>query len=143
MSPLCVGTASFSGSRVLRFVVQEHLSRTRHFDFRLERNGIFKSWAVPKGLPTWPGVKRLAVQVDDHPLEWGDFEGEIPVGEPGAGTVRIWDRGTYDLHEWLPDRISLTLYGNRLEGLYQLVAFRQAARGEWLIFKRSSQLRNA
>lgn len=120
---------------MLRFVVQEHLSRHRHFDLRLEKDGVFKSWAVPKGLPTRLCVKRLAVQVDDHPLEWGNFEGKIAPGVHGTGIVSIWDSGTYELHEWLPDRISFTLYGQRLSGRYELIAFKQAGEREWLIFK--------
>ena len=91
--------SSAAAARKLRFVVQERTARSHHFDFRLEKAGVFKSWAVPKGLPAKPGERRLAVQVEDHPLEWGDFEGEIPAGQPGAGTVRIWDRGWYDLEE--------------------------------------------
>jgi bifunctional non-homologous end joining protein LigD len=118
-----------------RFIVQEHHARTRHFDFRLEKDGVFKSWAVPKGLPTEPGVKRLAMQVEDHPLEWGEFEGEIPPGQYGAGTVRIWDRGTYELQEWLPDRIGFTLHGERFHGPYELLPFKRAGEHAWLIFK--------
>lgn len=135
MSALSLGPADFNGVCVLHFVVQEHQSRSRHFDFRLEKDGVFKSWAVPKGLPTEPGIKRLAVQVEDHPLEWGDFEGEIAPGVYGAGIVSVWDRGTYEPHAWLPDRISFTLYGQRLSGRYELIAFRRAGEREWLIFK--------
>lgn len=82
-----------------RFVIQEHSARTLHFDFRLERDGVFKSWAIPKGLPERQGVRRLAIRVADHTLAFGDFEGTIPEGEYGAGNVEIWDRGTYELHE--------------------------------------------
>lgn len=90
-----------------RFVVQEHHARTHHFDFRLEKDGVFKSWAVPKGLPTEPGVKRLAVEVEDHDLAFGDFEGTMPEGQYGGGAVTVWNRGEFTADEWLPDRITL------------------------------------
>jgi bifunctional non-homologous end joining protein LigD len=127
------GTAE--DSHPLRFVIQEHQARTHHFDFRLERDGVFKSWAVPKGVPTKPGVKRLAVEVEDHPLEWGKFEGEIPPGQYGAGTVHVWDRGTYGSHEWQPNRIGFVLHGEKLEGRYELVRFKRAGERIWLILK--------
>lgn len=119
----------------LRFVVQEHFARTHHFDFRLEKDGVFKSWAVPKGVETEPGVKRLAVQVEDHPLEWGEFEGEIPPGEYGAGTVYVWDRGTYEAEEWQPNRIVFFLRGAKLQGRYELVRFKRAGENAWNIFR--------
>lgn len=121
-----------------RFVVQEHHARTHHFDFRLESDGVFKSWAVPKGVPEKPGLRRLAVQVPDHPLEFGEFEGEIPVGEYGADTVRIWDHGTYELHEWLDDRIVFSLRGQRLEGQYSLIRFHRGGTRDWLLIKRKT-----
>jgi bifunctional non-homologous end joining protein LigD len=124
-------------SHPLHFVIQEHFARTHHFDFRLEKDGVFKSWAVPKGIPTKTGVKRLAVQVEDHPLEWGEFEGEIPSGEYGAGTVQVWDRGTYDSPEWKPNRIGLVLRGGKLQGRYELVQFKRAGDRVWLILKLS------
>jgi DNA ligase D-like protein (predicted 3'-phosphoesterase) len=121
----------------LRYVIQEHFARTHHFDFRLEKDGAFKSWAVPKGLPTIKGKKHLAVQVEDHPLKWGEFEGEIPPGEYGAGAVRVWDMGTYETLEWESNRIGLVLHGERLQGRYQFVRFERAGEREWLIFKLS------
>lgn len=80
-----------------RFVIQEHCARTHHFDFRLEKDGVFKSWDVPKGLPEHTGIKRLAVQVDDHDLSFGEFEGQISPGDYGAGKISIWDSGDYGI----------------------------------------------
>ena len=119
-----------------RFVVQEHHARTHHFDFRLEKDGVFKSWAVPKGLPTEVGVKRLAIQVEDHALEFGDFEGTIPPGEYGAGEIRVWDSGTYELLEWVEDRIKVRLQGERAAGVFEILKFRHGKEREWLIMMR-------
>ncbi|MBI3987513.1 MAG: ATP-dependent DNA ligase [Lentisphaerae bacterium] len=118
------------------FVIHEHQARTHHFDFRLEKDGVLKSWAVPKGLPESPGTKRLAVQVEDHALEYGKFEGAIPEGEYGAGEVKIWDQGTYQAREWTDDRIAVNLQGKRIQGTYQLIRFRKAGENNWLIFKK-------
>ena len=120
-----------------RFVVQKHRARTLHYDFRLEKDGVFKSWAVPKGIPETVGTRRLAVQVPDHPLEYGSFEGTIPEGQYGAGTVEIWDGGTYDLLEWSDDAISFILHGRRLQGTYSLVRFHRKGPRDWLVFRRS------
>ena len=120
------------------FVVQEHHARAHHFDFRLEKDGVYKSWAVPKGVPTEPGIKRLAMQVDDHALEYGSFEGEIPEGQYGAGTVSLWDKGQYEAHEWTTDVIDFTLQGTRLAGRYSLVRFKRAKEQDWLIFRHKS-----
>jgi DNA ligase D-like protein (predicted ligase)/DNA ligase D-like protein (predicted 3'-phosphoesterase) len=117
------------------FVVQEHHAHRLHYDFRLERDGILKSWAVPKGVPEVAGEKHLAVAVEDHPLDYGHFEGMIPKGEYGAGTVSIWDNGTYETKHWDNEKIEVTLHGHRLRGAYVLVTFKRAGKNEWLLFK--------
>jgi len=117
------------------FVIHEHHSHKLHYDLRLERDGVLKSWAVPKGIPEVPGEKHLAVAVEDHPLEYGHFEGTIPAGEYGAGTVTIWDNGTYDTKLWESDKIEITFHGGRLTGHYVLVPFKRAGKNEWLLFK--------
>jgi bifunctional non-homologous end joining protein LigD len=105
-----------------RFVVQRHDARRLHYDLRLEHDGVLRSWAVPKGLPLRRGERRLAVQVEDHPLEYAEFEGTIPAGEYGAGTVEIWDRGTYELLEEKNDGgLTFRLHGERLAGIWALV----------------------
>src|SRR4029077_17422025 len=104
------------------FVVQRHDARRLHYDFRLERDGVLASWAVPKGVPLEPGEQHLAVHVEDHPLEYATFAGEIPKGNYGAGTVEIWDHGTYELVEEKPDGgLTVRLHGERLEGTWTLV----------------------
>lgn len=104
------------------FVVQRHDARRLHYDFRLERNGALASWAVPKGVPLEPGQRALAVHVEDHPLDYATFEGEIPKGNYGAGTVEIWDSGTFELLEQKKDGgLTVRLHGKRLEGTWTLV----------------------
>lgn len=103
-----------------------------HWDFRLELDGVLKSWAVPKGPPTEPGVKRLAVQVEDHPLSYFGFEGTIPEGEYGAGTVSIWDKGPYILELREPRKYHVLLKGKKLKGNYRLVNFKDR---NWLMYK--------
>lgn len=115
-----------------RFVVQEHHARNLHWDFRLEKDGALKSWAVPKGVPEKKLVKRLAIQVDDHELDYINFEGEIEEGEYGAGTVKIWDSGTYSLEAESPKRIVFELAGKRLTGKYSLVHLKEK---QWLLIK--------
>ena len=110
------------GSGGLRFVVQRHDARRLHYDFRLERDGALASWAVPKGVPLRRGERHLAVHVEDHPLDYADFEGTIPAGQYGAGTVEIWDRGTYELLEEKRDGgLTVRLHGERLDGTWTLV----------------------
>ena len=99
------------------FVIQEHHARSLHWDFRLEHDGVLVSWALPRGVPVSPTHNRLAVHVEDHPLEYGSFEGNIPVGEYGAGDVSIWDSGMYDLEKWRDDEVIVTLHGEPGAGL--------------------------
>jgi bifunctional non-homologous end joining protein LigD len=102
------------------FVIQEHHARRLHWDFRLERDGVLVSWALPKGVPGDPGVNHLAVHTEDHPLEYAGFSGEIPRGEYGAGAVTIWDRGTYEAVKWEDREVKVILHGDRLTGGYTL-----------------------
>lgn len=117
------------------FVVHEHWASHHHFDFRLEMDGVLKSWAVPKGVPDAAGIKRLAMQVDDHSLDYGSFEGTIPEGYYGAGKVEIWDKGEYTLEERTPTLIRFTLHGTKLQGEYALVLM-GGGKGQWLLLKR-------
>ena len=123
------------------FVVQRHDARRLHYDFRLERNGALASWAVPKGVPLEPGQQHLAVHVEDHPLEYARFEGEIPKGQYGAGTVEIWDRGTYELVEEKKDGgLTIRLHGDRLEGTWALVPAKlDGDPKNWLIIRKREQ----
>ena len=120
------------------FVVQRHAARGLHYDLRLERHGALASWAVPKGIPTDPGSRRLAVRVEEHPLAYADFEGEIPAGEYGAGAVEIWDRGTYELLEEKADGgLTVRLQGRRLAGRWALVPARlDGDERNWLLVRK-------
>jgi bifunctional non-homologous end joining protein LigD len=120
------------------FVVQRHDARRLHYDFRLERNGALASWAVPKGIPLEPGQRALAVHVEDHPLEYAKFEGEIPKGEYGAGLVEIWDRGTYELVDEKRDGgLTVRLHGERLDGVWTLVPAKLDGNPKnWLLLKK-------
>jgi bifunctional non-homologous end joining protein LigD len=120
------------GKAQARFVVQEHHARSLHWDLRLERDGVLVSWAIPKGIPTDPKRNHLAVHVEDHPLEYIDFAGQIPEGEYGAGTVRIWDRGTYDAEKFRPDEVIASFRGKRLRGKYALF---QTGGKNWMIHR--------
>jgi DNA ligase D-like protein (predicted 3'-phosphoesterase) len=126
-----------------RFVIQQHAARSMHWDFRLEVDGTFKSWAVPKGPSMDPRDKRLAMAVEDHSLEWGDFEGVIPEGEYGGGPVIVWDRGTYEnlRHEPMSETLaaghaSFWLEGEKLRGGWSL---RRLGDRRWLLVKRRDE----
>jgi DNA ligase D-like protein (predicted 3'-phosphoesterase) len=116
------------------YVIQKHAATHLHYDLRLEMDGVLKSWAIPKEPPTMPGIRRLAVEVEDHPVEYANFEGTIPEGEYGAGTVEIWDRGTYRLLERKEDKLIVEINGNRLSGVYVLMRFKD--KKNWLFFKK-------
>lgn len=137
-----------SQAGALRFVIQKHAARRLHYDFRLEWDGVLKSWAIPKGPSLDPKVKRLAVHVEDHPLEYGDFEGVIPAGHYGAGPVLVWDHG-----HWSPEgdpraayrkgHLSFTLHGDKLQGSWHLVRLPRADREgkeQWLLIKGKDEL---
>jgi DNA ligase D-like protein (predicted 3'-phosphoesterase) len=117
------------------FVVHEHHTKRPHWDFRLELDGVLKSWAVPKQPPRRAGIKRLAVQVDDHDLEYADFQGQIAEGEYGAGVVKIWDRGEYEMLDISKNSLKFVLYGLLLHGTYVLCKYARAGKRAWLFFK--------
>src|SRR3954451_23131084 len=115
-----------------RFVVQEHSARSMHWDLRLEHEGTLASWAVPRGIPPDPQKNHLAVRTEDHPLEYLEFHGDIPEGNYGAGSMRIWDRGTYEPHKFRDDEVMVTFHGERLHGRY--VLFRTRGK-DWMIHR--------
>jgi DNA ligase D-like protein (predicted 3'-phosphoesterase) len=116
------------------YVVQKHHASHLHYDLRLEMDGTLKSWAVPKEPPSVAGIKRLAVQVEDHPLEYATFEGNIPEGEYGAGKVEIWDKGTYTMIDRKDDKLMVEIHGSKLDGMYVLLRFKGGK--NWLLFKK-------
>src|SRR5687768_15689438 len=143
------GGSGGSGKRAtLRFVIQKHAASHLHFDFRLELGGVMKSWAVPKGPSLDPAIKRLAMEVEDHPIDYNTFEGTIPKGQYGGGTVMLWDRGVYAPDESSGDdeatlrrqyaagRMSFTLRGERLQGSFSLIRTRGSSdKPQWLLMK--------
>lgn len=143
-TPEPAGKKAKAPARALRFVVQKHHASRLHYDFRLEADGVLKSWAVPKGPSLNPVDRRLAMQVEDHPLDYRDFEGVIPAGNYGAGEVIVWDRGTYKLAEGIdPTReigagkIKFILRGKKLTGIFTLVRMRprDGSENAWLLIK--------
>ncbi len=140
-------------SQKLAFVIQKHAASHLHYDLRLELDGVMKSWAVPKGPSLDPSVKRLAMQVEDHPIEYNSFEGTIPKGEYGGGSVMLWDRGTYGYGGTNPDPLEglrggyakgdfkFVLNGKRLKGSWVLVRTRGGASGkpQWLLIKHKDE----
>src|SRR5271163_3721853 len=137
------GEAPVAPSKQRRFVIQKHDATRLHYDFRLEFDGVFKSWAVTRGPSLDPHDKRLAVEVEDHPLDYGDFEGTIPAGQYGGGTVQLWDRGYWESDD--PERgfkkgdLKFTLHGDKLHGSWVLVRMRHDRNGgkrtNWLLIK--------
>ncbi len=116
------------------YVIQKHAATRLHYDLRLEMDGVLKSWTVPKEPPTTSGVRRLAVRVEDHPIEYAEFEGTIPEGEYGAGTVEIWDKGTYQLLERKENKLIIKINGEKIKGVYVLLKFKNDK--NWLFFKK-------
>lgn len=137
--------AAASGKGIRRFVIQKHAASRLHYDFRLELGGTLKSWAVPKGIPFAKGEKRLAVEVEDHPVSYIDFEGPIPQGEYGGGTVMVWDAGTYEpaskapLKELAGGKLHFTLNGSKLQGEWYLVRLRDE--NQWLLIRGGDDLK--
>ncbi len=135
--------------KALHFVIQKREASHLHFDFRLELDGVMKSWAVPKGPSLDPAVKRLAMEVEDHPISYNTFEGTIPQGEYGGGTVMLWDRGTYEAEDgggveslregYRRGDLKITLHGKRLEGSWVLVRMKRPGRPQWLFIKHDDE----
>ena len=132
--------------KTLHFVIQKHAASHLHYDFRLELDGVMKSWAVPKGPSLDPMVRRLAMEVEDHPISYNTFEGTIPQGEYGGGTVMLWDRGTYEADDgggpeslrrgYHKGELRFVMHGKRLRGGFVLARLRRPGRPQWLLIKR-------
>jgi bifunctional non-homologous end joining protein LigD len=148
------GTSRPTRRKALRFVIQKHAATSLHFDFRLELDGVMKSWAVPKGPSYDTSVKRLAMEVEDHPIEYNTFEGTIPKGEYGGGTVMLWDRGTYTSPSGSVDDLragyergdlKVELKGKRMHGGWVLVRIRRDEPGkrQWLLIKHRDEWADA
>src|SRR5947199_5300649 len=141
--PAGAGKARRQKTRANRFVIQKHDASRLHYDFRLEMEGVMKSWAVPKGLPWAQAERHLAVEVEDHPIDYADFEGIIPEGQYGGGTVMVWDRGTYELTP--PDdpaeavrkgKLHVILHGEKANSEWALIRIRaEGGKNQWLLMK--------
>jgi DNA ligase D-like protein (predicted 3'-phosphoesterase) len=118
------------------YVIQKHQASHLHWDLRLEFDGVLKSWAVPKEPPTTEGEKRLAVETEDHPIDYASFQGTIPEGEYGAGKVEIWDKGSFKVVEKTEEKMLININGKRLSGEYYLVRFPKIGPKNWLFFKK-------
>ena len=139
------GTVPARKAKALQFVIQKHAASHLHYDLRLELNGVMKSWAVPKGPSLDPSVRRLAMEVEDHPISYNDFEGTIPAGEYGGGAVMLWDRGTYTAEDgggaeslrggYEQGDLKITFAGKRLRGSWVLVRMKRPGRPQWLLIK--------
>src|SRR6187551_3796390 len=137
--------AQVANGKGWRYVIQKHAASHLHYDFRLELDGVLKSWAVPKGPSLDPTVKRLAMHVEDHPISYNTFEGTIPAGEYGGGTVMVWDRGTYEAEDgggveslrrgYEKGDLKIVMHGKRLEGGWVLVRMKRPGRPQWLLIK--------
>ena len=148
------GSRSKKGHKPI-FVIQQHDASHMHYDFRFEMDGVLKSWAIPKGPSTNPAEKHLAMETEDHPMEYAKFEGVIPEGEYGAGPVLIWDTGTYeDLKEmqgkdismqemYKKGKIEIFLHGKKLEGAYALIKTKGMGDNKWLFFKMNDEYADA
>lgn len=144
------GAQRAGGKDVRRFVIQRHAATRLHYDFRIEADGVLKSWAVTKAPSRDPAIKRLAVEVEDHPLDYGDFEGTIPAGNYGAGTVQLWDVGSWEPQEadleaaWARGQIKMILHGERLKGKWALIRLKNdrgkpSKRSNWLLLKEKDE----
>ncbi len=131
------GLSKQRNKKDLVYVIQRHEASNLHYDLRIEEDGVLKSWAIPKEPPIKKGVKRLAVQTEDHPLGYEDFEGTIPEGQYGAGQVEIWDKGTYASIEKTSVKRIFTISGDRLQGEYSLIKLKpkNSEDKNWLFFK--------
>jgi DNA ligase D-like protein (predicted 3'-phosphoesterase) len=139
------GRVPARAGKQLQFVIQKHDASHLHYDLRLELDGVMKSWAVPKGPSLDPSMRRLAMEVEDHPISYNTFEGTIPEGEYGGGTVMLWDRGTYEAEDgggadslrrgYAKGDLKITLHGKRLRGSWVLVRMKRPGRPQWLLIK--------
>ena len=147
------GSVPKARGKSLQFVIQKHAASHLHYDFRLELDGVMKSWAVPKGPSLDPMVRRLAMEVEDHPISYNTFEGTIPKGEYGGGTVMLWDRGTYDADDgggaeslrrgYEKGELRFVMHGKRLRGGFVLARLRRPGRPQWLLIKRRDDYSDA